>query len=322
MRTRVLGRTGIKVSEIALGTAEIGFPYGIGVSTQAQMPAEDEAVKLLEEALDNGINCFDTARGYGRSEEVLGRTFRNRRADVVICTKCLPLYRDNGELPAAAELRALIADSLRESLSALQTDYIDVYMIHNRDLVDNQQVADIFSEYKRKGVVRAIGASIYTVEETKKAIQGGVWDVVQLPFNLMDQRQGAVLSLARQSGLGVIVRSALMKGILTDKGRNLFQKLDCRHPKFKAIEEHRDRYQRLLSEKITTLPDLAVKFVLSHKDISSVLIGTGRIANLRKALAAAGDYLDDNTLARARELAYPEPDFLDLGKWRAMGWLK
>jgi len=286
------------------------------------MCTEEEAVGLLAEALDSGINFFDTARGYGRSEELIGRAFGDRRSKVVICTKCPSLLRDDGALPALTEVRKTIDRSLRESLSALRTDYIDVFMIHNRALVDNQPIAEILSEYRTRGVVRAIGASIYTVEETRKAIQGGVWDVLQVPFNLMDQRQGAVLSLARQSGVGVVVRSVLLKGILTDKGRDLCRKLDTPHPKLQAVEEYRGLYQELLSEDIPTLPDLAMKFVLSHRDVSCVLIGTGRLGNLRKAVAAAdGNYLDEKALTRARDLAYPDPDFLDLAKWRTMGWL-
>ena len=317
MKKRLLGRTGIEVSEISFGGVEIGIPYGIGVNTQADMPSEDEAVRLLLEALDNGINFFDTAKFYGRSESIMGRAFKGRRDDAIICTKCAQLHKDNEQLPAAKELRKIIDDSIRQSLSALQTEYVDVYMVHNAglEMLNSPEIAEVFSEYKRKGLAKAIGVSIYTDEEITKAIDSGIWDVIQVSFNLMDQRAGKLFSLARQRGVGIVVRSVLFKGILTDRGRSL-------HPELKAVKQHRNMYNELLSEDAPTLSDLATKFVLSHKDISSVLVGIDRMEYLQKALAVAnGNYLDEKTLARAKELDYPEPSFLDLPKWDRMGWL-
>ena len=325
MNRRVLGRTGIEVSELSFGGVEIGIPYGIGVTTQAQMPGEAEAIKLLHEALDNGINYFDTARLYGRSEEIMGKAFKGRRDDAIICTKCVPFRGHNEQLPPFPEMRKIADNSLSESLSALDSDYIDVYMIHDAhlDILGNHQIAALFSEYRTKGLVRAIGVSTYKPEETRKAIESGTWDVIQLPFNLMNQGQAQFLPLARQREIAMVVRSVLLKGILTDRGRNLYEKLGFCHPKLKVVEEHREKYDQLLSEAVPRLSDLAIKFVLSHSDVSSVLIGTGRIGHLREALSAAdGNYLDEKALARARELAYPEPDFLDLGMWLRMGWLR
>lgn len=86
MNKRLLGQTGIKVSEIAFGGVEIGIPYGIGVSIKTDMISESEAICLLHEAIDSGINIFDTARMYGASESIMGRAFKGRRDQVVICT--------------------------------------------------------------------------------------------------------------------------------------------------------------------------------------------------------------------------------------------
>ena len=318
MKKRPLGQTGIEVSEISFGGVEIGIPYGIGVNTQAQMPSEAEAIKLLLGVLDNGINFFDTARLYSRSEDVMGKAFKDRRDSVIICTKCAHLRNNNKQLPTAKELRNIIDNSLRESLSTLRTDYIDVYMVHDADLeiLDNREIAEVFFEYKRKGLARAIGVSVYAVEETAKAIESGMWDVIQLNYNLMDQRQGRLFPLAQQHGVGIVVRSVLLKGILTDRGRNL-------HPELKAVEQHRNLYNELLSKGVPTLSDLATKFVLSHNMVSSVLIGIDRMEYLQNVLAVAnGSYLDERVMSRAKELEYPEPGFLDLPHWDKMNWLK
>ena len=317
MQKRVLGRTGIEVSEISFGTVSLGLPYGIGIYGKEDMISEKDAVKLLLLALDKGINFFDTARAYGCSEERLGKAFKDRREDVVIATKCAHLYDNNNQLPPDRELKRIINNSLNESLSALQTYYIDIYMIHNADLnvLSNQAIIKTFSEYKQKGMARAIGVSTYSVAETKKAIESGIWDVIQLAYNLMDQSQGEFFSLAEQNGVGIVVRSVLFKGILTDRGRNL-------HPELKAVENHREVYNELLSKEIPSLSDLATKFVLSHKAVSSVLVGIDKSQYLESALAVAdGNYLNEKVLNRAKQLAYSAPEFLDLHKWDRKGWL-
>ena len=317
MNKRILGRTNIEVSEISFGTVSIGIPYGIGVSGQEDKPSESEAIELLQSALDKGINFFDTARGYGCSEELIGKAFRDRREDVIISTKCAHLYDKNEQLLPNNELKDVIDNSTKKSFSALQTDYVDIYMVHNADLkvLANKTVAEVFSEYKRKGLTRAIGVSTYTVDQTRKAIESGIWDVVQLGYNLMDQRQGELFALAHKHGVGVVVRSVLFKGILTGRGDNL-------HPKLKSVQKYREVYDKLLSKQAPTLSELATKFVLSQKQVSSVLVGIDRREYLEQALAVAnGRYLDDETLTKARELAYPEPEFLDLPKWDRLGWL-
>ena len=134
MNKRILGRSGIEVSEISFGTVSLGVPYGIGISGKSDMLSASGAVELLQAALDQGVNIFDTARGYGCSEERIGKAFKDRREDAVICTKCAHLYDKNKHLPADNKLKTVIDASLKESLDALRTDYVDVYMTHNADL--------------------------------------------------------------------------------------------------------------------------------------------------------------------------------------------
>lgn len=318
MQKRVLGRVGIEVSEIAFGTVSLGIPYGIGVRGQKDMLSEQEAIKLLQVAFDKGVNFFDTARSYGFSEERIGKAFKGKRENIVIATKCCQLNNNAKRFPIDVNLKKIIDTSLSESLSSLRTDYIDVFMIHdaNISILSNQIVVDTFSEYKRKGIVRAIGVSTYDIKETQKAIEMGVWDVIQLAYNLMDQRQGQIFTLAEQADIGIVVRSVLLKGILTSKGQKL-------HPNLKEIENYKNVFNELLSENILSLSDLAIKFVLSHNNIASILVGIDKSEYLESALAAAdGNYLDDKTLSRAKQLAYPEPKLLDLHKWDIRGWLK
>jgi aryl-alcohol dehydrogenase-like predicted oxidoreductase len=120
--------------------------------------------------------------------------------------------------------------------------------------------------------------------------------------------------IAAEHGVAIVVRSVLFRGVLTDKGRPL-------RPELQAIEAHRHVYRELLSPEAPTLSELAMRFALSHPGISSVLIGLGREKHLDRALETAdGVYLDAATMARAAELAFPDPGFFELGKWYADGW--
>jgi 1-deoxyxylulose-5-phosphate synthase len=317
MNKRSLGRTGLQVSEIAFGGVEIGLPYGIGVKSKTDMLSEKEAIRLLHSAVDGGINFFDTARLYGSSEEIMGRAFKDRRDRVVICTKCRHFRDNDGQLPSSTKLVNIIEKSLEESLAELQTEFIDLYMLHQADLeiLEHEQVANTFLSLKKKGIIRATGVSTYTVEETKMAIDKGVWDVVQLPFNLMNQTHASQFSSAARFGVGIMARSVLFKGILSEKGKNL-------HPELQDVQLHLNLYDELLSESIPDLTMLATKFALSFNEVSSVLVGIDRLEYLHKSLTAAdGSYLDKKTLTRAKNLCYPDPQFLDLVKWDKMGWL-
>lgn len=317
MNKRTIGSTGIEVSEISFGCVEIGMPYGIGAGSLQQMPGEDEALELLRTAFDNGINFFDTARAYGRSESRLGKALGHNRNEVVICTKCTALRDKQGELPAPDRIVDAINDSLSQSLSELRTDYIDIYMCHNADLemLNHPEIVEAFVRCKEKGLARAIGVSTYSTAESRKAIESGIWDVVQLPFNLMDQRQGVLFPLASQRRVGIVVRSVLLMGILTEKGRHL-------HPKLSAVEQHRSMYLDLLPAHIPSLSALATAFVLNHQEISSAVVGFDRQEHLEDALAASKlRRFDKSLLDKLDRMAYPDPEFLDLRIWDRKGWL-
>lgn len=317
MRKRLLGKTGIEVSEIAFGGVEIGLPYGIGVVDASDMLSEDQAVELLRTSLDSGINFFDTARMYGTSELLMGKAFLDCRQEVVLCTKCRHLRDASGKLPPDDHMETFIQASLHESLTALQTDHVEVFMLHQADseILANQAIADVFSKLKKEGIISATGVSTYSVEDTRQALTAGAWDVIQFPYNLLDQRQGEVFEEAAQRGVGLVVRSVLMKGLLSSRGKNL-------HPALSEVEAHIEGYQALLTDDFSDLPALATKFALSQPEVAAVLVGIDRMQYLHEALRTAdGRYMNTKQLATAHQYAYPQPEFLDLHQWDLQGWL-
>jgi 1-deoxyxylulose-5-phosphate synthase len=318
MNRRILGRTGLAVSEIAFGGVEIGLPYGIDIRNPSEMPTEQQAIDLLHAALNNGVNFFDTARMYGRSEMLMGKAFAGRRDQVVINTKCVHLRDTDKKLYDRAEIRRLIPDSLHKSLAALRTDHVDVYMTHTGDLeiLDHPDVLEGFDSIRRKGLTRAIGVSTYTPDETRKAVESGVWDVIQLPFNLLDQRQADLFPLAAQRGVGIMVRSVLLKGILSTRGGNL-------HPALLGVTEHRNRLIRIMDADEKQLPRMATRFALGFDQVSCVLVGIDRLEYLQAALdSAAGPALPHEMFELLRKSGYPDPEFINLHTWTQKGWLK
>ena len=303
------------VSELAFGGVEIGLPYGV----HKELMSQDAAIDLLRAAIDSGINFFDTARMYGCSEERMGMAFKGLRDQVVLSSKCPNLRLADGKIRTGAILKTFVEESLRTSLRMLQTDYLDVYLVHSADteILKTDEVAETFATIKQKGYVRAIGVSTYGFADFGLACEDGRWDVVQLAFNLMDQTAAELFPVAKQKGIGIMVRSVLMRGILTDIG------VDLTHEKLHPVAEHRKKYLKLLGGENRSLSDLATKFVLSFEDVSSVLIGIDKMDFLNKAVALTnGRYFDEAMLAKLRQLAYPDPEFLNIAMWDRNGWTK
>lgn len=306
----------MEVSEIAFGGVEIGMPYGIGVESAEDMLTEAAAIKLLHAAHDAGINFIDTARQYGQSENIIGKAFKVKRAEVVIATKCHHITNPDKSIPD--NLFAFIESSLSKSFEALQTDYVDVFMLHdgNPGIVQHPEVLETFQKLKQSGRIRATGVSTYTPQETEAAIESGYWDVIQVPFNLLDQRQAALFATAQQKGVGIVIRSVLLKGLLSNRGQNL-------HPVLKPVEARIGDFKQMAEQTRLDLPTLATRFALSSKEVSSILVGLDKMEYLQQSVQAAnGSYLNKEQMEQARALAYPEPDFLNLHQWSVNGWLK
>lgn len=313
MNKRRLGRTGIEVSEIAFGAVEIGMQYG-----DHPMPSEADAHQLLNAALDRGMNFIDTARMYGESEERIGRALKGRRQEAVIASKCVHLLNAEGHLPIKGKaLKAKIEASLHESLQALQTDYIDVFMLHqaNQEVLENETIAETFSQIKQSGKARAIGVSTYSVADTSKSIEKEIWDAIQLPFNVLDQSQRTCFDAAHASGVALIIRSVLFRGMLGG------QKLSL-HPALNSVEKQIDELKDFVAERYPNLPSLATKFALAYEEVSAVLVGIDKLEFLEAAIAVSQlPSLSLEDLKALEAKAYPKPEFLNLHQWMVNGWL-
>jgi 1-deoxyxylulose-5-phosphate synthase len=310
---RILGRTGLRVSALALGTVELGLDYGIAVPGEYGRPAESEAIRLVHAALDAGITLIDTARAYGDSEALLGRALCGRREQVVLATKTRT-QREDGVTPDAPDLRRIMEESLETSLRLLQTDYVDIWQVHNIDaelLVHCDVVAEVFDSARRSGKVRAVGGSTYGVEMPLAAIESGVFDMLQVTYSVLDQRLAdRVFPVAAERDVGILVRSILLKGALTGRGDYLPDRLAELRARSHAFRE------LVAASRLDAGPvQAAIAFGLAHPQIQSVLVGIRSERELREALGAVAVRLPHDLLERLYALRLDDAELLNPATW-------
>jgi aryl-alcohol dehydrogenase-like predicted oxidoreductase len=309
MRYRRLGRTGFHVSEISLGTVEIGMAYGIAAEGERQPPDESEASKMLHLALDLGVNLIDTARAYGQSEAIIGRVLRERRSEFVLVSKVLS-YHD--QKLSSAELREKITSSVHESLRLLQTDFIDVMMIHSApvEVIDHGEALSVLQELKQAGHIRTIGASVYGEEAALAAIADGGYDCLQIAYNLLDRRpESRLFEAADRNDVGLVARSVLLKGALTERAQLLPDALIDLKRRVGAMHE-------LATREKASLPELAYRYVLSQPLPQSALVGASSSEELEQAIHFADRApLSRELIEEIRAVPMPDAFYLNPGNW-------
>lgn len=284
------GRTGLKVSRLSLGTVEIGMDYGIG----GRMPSRADAGRLLNRALDAGINLIDTARAYGVAEERIGEAISGRRREFVLTSKALA---DPGQ----------IAASIETSLRALRTDVIDVMMLHSASLEAIER-GDALLELERAraaGKIRFTGASVYGEEAALAAIRRGGYDCLQVAYSALDRRpEDAVFAEAVAQDVGIQARSVLLKGVLTDRRRQLPTEMRQVAEAAEAIGE--------------PLVEGAYRYAISSTPPHTVLVGTAAVEELDEAIGwIAQGPLAPEEIERIRALPRLDSFWLNPGNWPA-----
>lgn len=307
MKLRRLGNTDLVASEIALGTVELGLDYGIPADGAHIRPAEADAVQLLNEALDLGINFIDTARAYGDSEEIIGKALKHRRRDYLLATKISPFRLS--ELDTGA-LRDHVQKSVETSLKMLGTDYLDLLMIHSASMEVIQRM-DLLREtldaFLQDGRVRYLGASVYDAVGAE-ALRYNGFDCLQIGYNALDRRaEETILPRAEFKGVGIVARSVLLKGAITPRYHGLPPELEPLRTAVMALE-------KLANSAKMPLPELAFRYVLSSNVVA--LCGTARSKELRSTIEYADrGSLDSELIEQIRAIEVAEKDLLNPSNW-------
>lgn len=288
MKYRILGKTGLKISEVGFGAWGIGGPAMAGEVPIGWGEVNDENSKAaIKKAFELGINFFDTADfyGLGHSEELLAEVLKPNWNDVVIASKVGHQLNDDGSVKLNYEKKYII-DACERSLKRLQKEVIDVYQLHSAKLIHLQQgeCIEAMEKLVKDGKIRYWGISLNTFkpgEEAKFFIDNNIGHTFQLVFNIINQRSlQEVIPLASKYNYGIIARMPLQFGLLTGKftSETRFQKND--HRMFRLPPELLVKSLEKL-EPVWDLADkyninktsLAVSFILSHYEISTVIPG-------------------------------------------------
>jgi aryl-alcohol dehydrogenase-like predicted oxidoreductase len=291
---------------------ELGQDYGIPALGHFGRPSEKEAIALVAAAVEAGINLIDTARGYGQSETILGQALKPYRRQVVIATKASLPRLEAGETPPP--LREFMLAQLDDSLRALQTDYVDLWQIHNLDahlLSRPDDLAELLTLARRSGKVRWVGASVYGRETLVDCLATDLFDTLQVTYSILDQRlANRVLPLADQKKIGILARSVLLKGVLTDRADFLPVSLD-------VLRQRSAMFRHLIPQfGLNFSPaQVAIAFALAQPYLSSILIGVRTQAELLENLQVLQVNLPEALLAQLYPLALDDDDLLNPGTW-------
>lgn len=310
MERRPFGQTGLEVSAVGYGCWEVGGGYGdVEVA---------EFERAVARALDLGINCFDTAEGYGMgaSERALGQALGRRREEAVVVSKFGMNYRDKPNLRDSSRDRVMA--SIDRSLKNLGTDWVDVYMVHWPDReTPFEETMQALDDVVRDGKARFIGVSNFRREDIEACMRTRRVDVVQYGWNMFDRRmQREILPYCQEHGIGFMAYGSLAYGLLTGtftedmdfgdadwrarRGKmgsiKIFETLfgsESFPRNVRAVEELKaiaTRYDR-------SLPQLALRWAISHPAVSTALVGCRNVAEVEDNVGAVGWSISEEDLA-------------------------
>ncbi len=318
MRHVRLGRTGLRVSRLCLGTMTFGLQCD-----------ETASVAILDRAAAGGVTFLDTADVYplggsletvGRTEEILGRWLQGRRHGFVVATKCFGAMSDRPWDRGAS--RKHVLDAIEGSLRRLRTDYVDLYQLHHPDPdTPIDETLRALDDVVRAGKARYVGCSNFAAWQVARALGRsealGVarFDSMQPRYNLLfRQPERELLPLCREEGLGVIPYNPLAGGFLTGKHRRETPAAGTRFTLGSAAARYQERYwherefatmealRPLARDAGMSLARLAVAWVLANQAITAPIVGASRPEQLDEILPAADKDLDAGLVARLDEL--------------------
>ncbi|WP_079509633.1 aldo/keto reductase [Mesobacillus jeotgali] len=279
MKKRKLGASDLYVSEIGLGCMSLGTDFS-------------KAQAVVEAALEEGINYFDTADLYdfGENEKIVGKALHQFREQVVIATKAGNRWTDSKDSWSWDPSKSYIKEAVKQSLKRLNIDYIDLYQLHGGTIEDPiDETIEAFEELKSEGYIKYYGISSIRPNVIREYAQKSNIVSVMMQYSMLDRRpEEEALPLLNEKGISVVTRGTVAKGMLSDK---LLEKAPSKGYLDYNYEELRELLP-LLKEKLTsarTLTEAAIQYNLADPAVASVVAGASNpeqiIENARAAKA-------------------------------------
>jgi aryl-alcohol dehydrogenase-like predicted oxidoreductase len=299
MKNRPYGTTGKFVSEIGFGAWQLGNKTDWGNMN------DDEAIRLVKEAMDRGVNFFDTAPGYGfgKSEELLGKALKGKRNEVIINTKFGHDSMGREDF-SSGRIRQAVEDSLKR----LQTDYVDSILLHSPSfelLNGKQSHYDIFEKLKTEGKILSYGASVDSSNEMFELMNNTNAGIIEVMFNIFYQEPSAAFKKAQEKNIGIIIKVPLDSGWLSGKynSDSKFQGVRSRWT-METIKQRTDLLKKIgfITDDTTTMVQSALRFILAYNEVSTVIPGAKNLQQLKENISASDAIMPKECLGKLKEL--------------------
>lgn len=288
----------ISSHKFILGTVQMGLNYGI--NNRDGKIAQEESLGILEYAFDNGIKILDSAEAYGNAHEIIGTFHRSRPSKTFeIITK----------LPTQIDIK--ITDCVNLYLKQLQVNHLHALLFHSfSSYKNNIKNFDELLELKAFNKIKNIGVSVYTNEEIEEVILNDDVDIIQLPFNLLDNSnlRGKILEKAKAKGKTIHTRSALLQGLF-------FMDIYADNNTVKSLKNELLQLSNISSVNKISIAQLALSYCLQQKTIDNVLIGVDSIQQLKYNLKSVNHIIENETILEINKIKVEDINLLNPSLW-------
>ena len=287
--------------KIILGTVQFGLEYGINNSKGK--PTQETVNNLLDTAFNNNVQILDTAEAYGNSQEVIGTYHKQSSNQFKIITKFSS---------TRADLPKNIKNRIKSNIETLEVDNLYCYMFHNYS-----DFKSYYTEFeaeiegiKKEGLIEKLGVSIYTNEDLEDLLNYDAIDVVQIPFNLLDnsKQRGSVLQKAKEKGIEIHTRSVFLQGLF-------FKELNSIPEKIKSIINSLKEIKDLAKSNDIELSRLALNYAYQQDFIDNVLIGVDSISQLNENLKLINKPISIEIIEKINEIDVEKISVLNPSNW-------
>jgi aryl-alcohol dehydrogenase-like predicted oxidoreductase len=275
MRKLKLGSSDLYVSELSLGCMSLGTE-------------EKKAYSIIESALEEGINYFDTADLYdfGENERLVGSALKKVREKVIIATKVGNRWKDDQSSWTWDPSKTYIKEQVKQSLKRLGTDYIDLYQLHGGTMDDRiEESIEAFEELKAEGFIRYYGISSIRPNVIREYVKKSNIVSVMMQYSLLDRRpEEHALPLLNENGISVVCRGTVAKGILSNKNWDMLSKSIKSNGYLDYSPSELQKLLNELKEKVAfdrSLNEVAAQYCLAHPAVASVVIGASSVEQVK-----------------------------------------
>ena len=324
MKTMKLGKTGMDVSRMGLGTWSIGGGSAWGGDHDLQT-----VVDTIVEAPKLGVNLIDTAPGYnfGNSEKILGMALQKmNREDVKIITKCGVTWDQEmkgdlfNKVNGIQLYKNLNSDSIKreieESLKRMGTDYVDVYMTHWQSIegseyyVPIQKTMEVLNDLKAQGKIKAIGAANVDIKQIQEYLKHGELDIVQAKYSILDRGiEDEIIPCCRENGVTIQAYSPLEMGLLSGTSPRDYKPVGAQIPKkwfqpdnMQKAMDVMDQWKPLCEKYNCTIANLALAWILAQGEFINLLSGSTTVDQIKENVKSTELEMDPADVAMMRDM--------------------